>query len=97
MVRFPAAGNLRSSDVLPGDKAIESEGGLIYEATTPMHDSQGIYSNLSRAAHAPDADHATAHSIAHIRICGESGRGFRAHRLDGSGPNAGEPRPAGGV
>ena len=40
------------------------------------------------------ADFAAADSAAGFRICRESGRGHGAHRLDGPGPHAAEPRAA---
>ena len=58
------------------------------------HSPQGIHAGAARAAHARAAVRAADDAVAGLRLRGEPGRGPRAHRVDGSGPHAGEPRPA---
>ncbi len=48
----------------------------------------------ARAAHAGAAVPAAAGAVARLRLRRQPGRGPRAHRLDGHGPHARQPRPA---
>ena len=80
-----------------GDAQVESEAGVNHVGTHPRHSAQGIPAGAARAAHARAAVPAAADPADHLRLRREPGRGSRAHRLDGSGPHAGEPRSAGAL
>ena len=65
-----------------------------YVGTDFCHPSQGIHPGPARAAHARAAVRAADGAVDRLRLRRQPGRGSRAHRVDGHGPHAREPRPA---